>query len=522
MRDRQAYHNKLVVSAHKREPGLNQEQVLDTLFLVEPGDLAAFGRRSEKDQVLAGGPAEPEQAWYFGNTAEMPFNISKLQPQHVAFLAAFGLGSCTSAAAGASGYLHTIKPVDAIDADRDLATFTAAQRLGLTVGARLFASMMVDNFTLSFTKDDWLKARAQFKGTGKSQSNMITEVVAGNSDDTTVTLAANAVAGSDAAARLDAVHRVFFKRNDQSHWSEVQVLAVSAATPAVITIVAPDASGSHAGSFKVLYAPEPSASLDTGTATSDPSYDLANEQSVLTDSAAAMTGDAHVGRWLVMTGGNASGEYFLISGNTATTITVDGYDLYARGVRSGDAYKVVNRAWLPLSQSKVDQPPLRCNQVQVYMGGHFDGANFLGGYRLGNACNGVEWSVQNNSAQPFLANDRDYAGAADRGERVQTLKVDRRMADALHQAKLEAGGGDNQDEPEYFALRLIAEGPEYEDGYTYMARITFPRVALLGVSPNLDGRKLAESLDLAVLADPDYGSVIVEVRDKVATYAAAA
>lgn len=522
MRDRQAYLNRFVVSANKREPGLNQEQVLDTLFLVEQGDLVNFGRRSEKDLVLAGGPAEPERAFYFGNTVEMPFNAPKLQPQHLAFLAAFGLGSCSSVAAGASGYLHTITPLDAIDALRDLATFTAAQRLGQTVVSRLLVSMVVDNFSISFAKDDWLKAKAQFKGTGKSQMNMITEEVSGNSDDTSVTLAANAVAGSSAAARLDAVHKILFKRTGQSHWTDVQILAASDATPAVITINPPDTSGTHAGTYKVIYAVEPSATLDSGSATADPTYDYANDQSVLTDSAGAMTPDAHIGRWLEMTSGTASGEFFLIVDNDATTITVAGYDLYSRGVRSADAYKVVNRAWLPLSQSKVDQPPLRCNQVEVYVGGHYDGSDFLGGVRLGNACNGVEWSVQNNSEMPFLANDRDYAGAADRGERTQTLKVDRRMADALHQAKLEAGSDTSQDEPEYFALRMIAEGPEYESGYTYLARITFPRVALLSATPNLDGRKIGESLDLAVLSDPDYGSVIVEVRDKVSTYAASA
>ncbi|MFH2124927.1 MAG: hypothetical protein ABIK12_00320 [Pseudomonadota bacterium] len=521
MRDRRAHHNLFVVSANNQEPGLNQEQVLDTLFLVEKGNIADFGRRAEKDVVLAGGPAEPEKAYYFGNTVEFPFNSPKLQPQHAAFLAAYGLGSCESAAAGASGYLHTITPVDGVDALRDLPTFTAAQRLGQTIESRLYVSMLVDSFTLSFAKDDWLKAQATFKASGKTQSNMLTEEITGNSDDDTVTLAENAVAGSTAQARLDAVHKVFFKRDDQDYWSEAQVLAASGATPAVLSIVPPDATGTHAGVFKVIYAPDPSTSLETGSATADPAYDLDNNQSTLTDGAATLTPDAHVGRWLVMTSGTASGAMFLISGNTATVITLDGYDLYSRGVRSADTYKIVNRAWLPLSQSKVDQPPLRCNQVQVILGGHFDGSAISGGWRLGNECNSLEWALQNASEIPFLAGDKDYASAADRGERTQTLKVDRRMMDAIYRALLEAGSGDNQDEPDYFAVQMVAEGPEYEDGYTYLVRVTWPRVALMAAKPGLDGQKLSEELELAVLSDPDYGSVVVEVRDKVATYAAA-
>lgn len=516
MRNRQAYLNKLVVSAAKMEPGLNQEQVLDTLVLVEQGDVHNFGRRGEKDVVLAGGPAEPEEMYYFGNTVEQPFNIPKLQPQHLAFLAAFGLGSCTNAAAGTTGYLHTIKPVDGIDALRDVPTFTAAQRLGQTVLARLFASMAVDNFTLSFNRDDWLKAKAQFKGTGRYQSSMLTEDVTGNSDDAAVALAANAVDGADAAGRLAAVHWVRFKRDDQSHWVDVQVQAVSGATPAVLTIVPPDSSGTHAGVYRVLYAPEPSTSLVTGAATSDPSYDLANKRSTLADTLAAMTPSAHVGRWLVMTSGTASGAMFLVLDNTATTIVVEGYDLYSRGVRSADTYKIVNRAWLPLSQSKVDEPPLRCNQVEVILGGVFDGTNFLGGRRLGNEINSLEWNAQGNLDIPFLAGDKDYASAVDRGDRAQTLKISRRMVDAIHQALLESG------EPEYFALRFTAEGPEYEDGYTYLARITFPRVALQSAAAGLEGKKLAETLELPVLSHPTHGSVIVEVRNKVATYAAAA
>lgn len=520
MRDRQAYHNKLVVSANNKEPALNTEQAPDTLFLVEQSDILAFGRRAEKETVLAGGPAEPQRSYYLGNLVEGPLSFNRFQPQHLAFLAAYGLGSCSTAAAG-GGYLHTITPVDSqVSANRDVPTFTAVQRLGESILKRLYTSLAVDSFNLGFRRDEWVTASATLKGTGKVQDNIVTEEVAGNSDETSVTLAANAVEGATAQARLDSAHSVAFALDSGGGWVECQRVSISDATPAVITITPPDDSGSNAGTYRVVYVPDEDTSLATGTATADPEYDYSNNQSTLTDSVATMVADEHIGRWLVMTAGTASGSIFKITDNTVTEIICAGYDLYTQGVRSADAYKIVQFGWLPINQSKVSEPPMRTNQVEVILGGDYDGASFTGGRRLRDECEAVEWAFSNSLDVAFLADSGDFAGAIDRGERSQTLKVDRRMKDAIYQALLARGSGENDDEPEYFAVRITGEGPEYETGYTFYWEVIFPKVGLMSATPSQSGGKLQESAELAVLAHETHGSVIVKVRNQVATYAA--
>ncbi len=517
MRDRQAYHNRLVVSALHRERRLNQEQPPDTLFYVERGDILTAGKRTEKEAVLAGGPGEPQRMYKFGGTVEGSITFSKLQPQHLAFLAAYALGEVSTTAAG-SGYLHTITPRErGLEPDREVPTFTAVQRLGDSLIKRLYASLGIDSFSLSVTRDDWVRAQATLKGTGKTQINLVTEEVSGQANATSITLAANAVQGSTAEERLDSVHLVRFKLDSGGGWQPVQVTAVSDATPAVITIE-PPGTGTDTGTYQVVYVPAESTSLATGTATSDPEYDYANATGKLTDSAATMTANEHQGRWLVMTSGTASGAIFQISANTTTEIYCQGYDLYAAGVRSGDAYKIVQFGWLPCDQAAVSEPPMRCDDIQVVIGGDYDGSSFSGGRRLGAEIESLEWAFSQSLEAPFLSGGTDYASALDRGDRVHTLRVSRRMMDAIYQAMLETADGL---EAEYFGIRLAGEGPEYETGQTYYWEVVFPKCALVSAQPAAGDQRLTEDMEIAVLSHETHGSCIVKVRNKVATYAAA-
>jgi hypothetical protein len=519
MRDRRANKSRLVVSAQKRETALNTEQVLCTLFLLEMSDILKSGKLGEKDAVLAGGPSEPEKQFIFGGSAEGPITFNKMQPQHLGFLAAYGLGDVTTVAAG-GGYLHTIKPLlDPVDAGRDVPTFTAVQQLG-TILKRLFTSMAVDSFTLSFAKNDWVKCSGSLRGTGKTQLNLIMDSVAGFSDDATVTLTANAVEGADAAARLDSIHSVRFTPDAGGGAIECYVKSASDATPAEIGIEPPDSSGHNAGTYEIDYVPVETASLDTGSATADPEYDHANRTSKLTDSAATMTPDEHIGRWLVMTSGTATGRFFQIADNTATEVFCDGYNLYAEGVRSADTYKIVQYGWLPIDQAKVSEPAMRANSIEAIVGGDYNGSSFTGGRRLGGDANSVEWTYSNNLEAGFKSDAKDYANAMDRTERSQELRLDRELKDAVYQALMERRGGAQADEAPYFAVRIAGEGPEYEAGYTFYWEVIFPRCALLNPDPGLDGQKLVESMQVSILAHPDHGSVIVRVRNEVASYAA--
>jgi hypothetical protein len=451
-----------------------------------------------------------------GGTAEGAINFEKMQPQHLAFLAAYGMGNCSTEAAG-TGYLHTLTPINtSLDARRDLPTFTGVQQLGGSIFKRLFASLAVDSFTLSFASDDWVKARGQLKGTGKTQLNIVSEQISGMGNAASIALAANGVEGSTAAARLDSIHQVRFKATAGGGWVDVFATAVSAATPAEITINPPTA-GADAGTFEVLYVPTESASLDSGSATADPTFDYANQLSTLTDTAATMVEGEHVGRYVVMTSGTAeSGLFWPISANTATTITAEG-DLYSAGVRSADTYKIVQYGWLPINQAAVSEPPMRCDQLDLVVGGDYNGTSFSGGRALGDEVDSFEWSYNNAVDAKRTAKTKDAAGVLERGERTQTIRVDRRLADAIYQAMME-----NKDsiEAEYMAIRVSGEGPEYETGQTYWWEIIFPRVALGNAAPSVDGQKLKEGLELEVKAHPVHGSVIVKIRNKVAGYAA--
>jgi hypothetical protein len=50
--------------------------------------------------------------------------------------------------------------------------------------------------------------------------------------------------------------------------------------------------------------------------------------------------------------------------------------------------------------------------------------------------------------------------------------------------------------------------------------IIFPRVAVAAAPVRVAQRRLAEEVEFAVLEDDTYGSVIVEVQNRVSSYAA--
>lgn len=248
-----ATHDLIAVSANAGETAINTEQTLDTTMLCALGDIINMEHRRESNENEATGKEEPDTIYDLGALVNAAMNFEKAQPQHFAFLLAYALGSIATAAAGA-GYQHTITPISGdLDGDRSLPSFTAAQRYGNNVLRRRFASMFVDAVTASFARDAWCKITGNIKGTGKVTTNVQEETVNAYIDGTTLTLAANGVEGADAATRLQNVQRIKVELTT-GVWTEVVFSAVSDATPAVITIVAP--GGTHTlKDFKVLYIP---------------------------------------------------------------------------------------------------------------------------------------------------------------------------------------------------------------------------------------------------------------------------
>lgn len=249
-----ANHNIVAVSAYNQETAINTEQTLDLSLLAEVGNIIALEPRRETNADELTGKEEADTIYSLGNTSKLSLNFPKAQPQHFAFLFAYGLGTVASAAAG-TGYAKTITPIDGdLDTEsRSLPSFTAAQRLGKTVGKERFASMFVNGITATFSRDDWVKVSGDIIGTGKHETSITEESITAAENATSLTLAANAVAGSTAQERLDAIHQIRCETST-GIWEEVEFSAVSSATPAEITITAPGVTTDNK-TYKVLYAP---------------------------------------------------------------------------------------------------------------------------------------------------------------------------------------------------------------------------------------------------------------------------
>lgn len=253
MRSFRTKHNLIAVSAAARETAINTEQTLSATMLCDMTDMADLEPRRESNANELTGREEADTIYDLGRTSRMGLSFSKAQPQHFAFLMAYALGAVATAAAGA-GYQHTITPIaNDLDEYRSNPSFTAAMRYGQTVLKRRLASMFVDSLTATFAKDDWVKIAGVLRGTGKAAATVTEETLSAAENATQLTLAANAVAGSTAAERLDNVHRIRVELTT-GVWTEVAYSAVSAATPAVITIAAPGGAATTR-SYKVLYAP---------------------------------------------------------------------------------------------------------------------------------------------------------------------------------------------------------------------------------------------------------------------------
>ena len=253
MRSIRANHNIIAVSAYARETAINTAQTLDLSLLASVGDIISIDPRRESNKDEMTGKEEADTIYNLGQTSALPLNFPKAQPQHFAFLYAFSLGVVASTAAG-TGYLKTITPIDGdLDRQRSLPSFTAGQRSGKTIAKERFASMFVNEVTATFSRDDFVKLTGGIVGTGKYDKSVVEESITALENVTTLTLAANGVAGSTAAERLDSIHQIRVELASGA-WTEVAFSAVSAATPAAITITAPDA-GTDSVTYKVLYAP---------------------------------------------------------------------------------------------------------------------------------------------------------------------------------------------------------------------------------------------------------------------------
>ena len=259
MRGYRANSNLFSVSANAKETAINTEQTMNVSMMIGLEDVIMREHRRESNADEATGYEEPDQIYDLGTLSSGTINFSKMQPQHAAFVMAYALGVNATTAKGA-GYQHAISPISGdLDSSRSNPSFTAMQRLGNAVLKTRFISMFIDSFTFTAAKDSWCSLSAELKGTGKYVKNTTTEVVSANGNAVSLTLAANAVQGATAQARLDSIHRVRVELT-AGVWTEVTCTAVSAATPAVLTITSAGGAATPFN-YQILYVPSEAAAF---------------------------------------------------------------------------------------------------------------------------------------------------------------------------------------------------------------------------------------------------------------------
>ncbi|MCX5889697.1 MAG: hypothetical protein NTY36_09630 [Deltaproteobacteria bacterium] len=162
---------------------------------------------------------------------------------------------------------------------------------------------------------------------------------------------------------------------------------------------------------------------------------------------------------------------------------------------------------------RLEEPPLKVNQVEVTLGGRWDGNAFAGGSLLAAELRSITWTMKNYlTPENTPGAGSGYANRAFRYGREQNLKFDRDFRDFLMAQHLK----DN----DTLAIHLKAEGPEFAPGVKYQVELVFPRVAVLNAPIKVNQRRLGEEVEFAVLEDDNFGSVIAYVQNQVSSYAA--
>ena len=560
MRSFRSTRNLLAVSANAKETAINTEQTLDTSMLVDMSDVINLEPRRESNAEELTGKEEPDAVYDLGNISGGPLTFNKAQPQHFAFLMAYALGTVYSAAAG-TGYEHKITPIDGDeDDDMSVPAFTAAQRFGETILKRRFASMFVDSLSAVFAADDWCKISGTLKGTGKVADNITEESITANDDVTSLTLAANAVEGDDAAERLQNVQRIRAYYNGA--WREVTYSAVSDATPAVITNTSVGGAGASI-TYKVLYIHAESGwmtfparvtetplrvaeitlklgstwadSITNGTMEADANWndqgtpatnERSNTQAYAGTYSRKFTPDAadegiKSDAFTTVTGILYHGELWVYP-DDATTVTV----LVRNGADSGDAFDqsftLTQDAWNKIVFSYEELAGGAAAYFVIDSGTESSGdwyvdnvslTSFQGGREMDAEIKSVEWSFANNLEITFVPGAGDaYAARCFRPARTQTIRLNREFREYILQQHID----DNDD----FGFYILAEGAVYDSPHKYSVEIVFPKVAVLTSPISVDGKVNAEAGDLLVLEDDTHGSVIAYVKNLQSAYAA--
>jgi hypothetical protein len=174
----------------------------------------------------------------------------RAKPDFLAFVLAYFFGGSTSTSAGTTAYRHTITPI----ADLSLPTFTMIQRRAADLFTERLAGNYLDSFNLELG-EGWVAITAEAIGTGAREVNYEHEIVAAPANADSITLAANAVEGDSASARLANLYRVRARDTGSPVWETLAVATVSSSTPAVVSFAAALGTGTGSVDYHLDYLP---------------------------------------------------------------------------------------------------------------------------------------------------------------------------------------------------------------------------------------------------------------------------
>lgn len=184
-------------------------------------------RQDDRDKMT--GYEGPTQIYELSRTSRGSAAMNVAMADFITFILAYFYGACTNTAPGTYAKKHVITPLASIDQP----TFTGYQKLGDGVFAERFAGMGVNSFAIEISSG-WLKANAEFKGWGKSQSNFI-KATGTLTSGTSLTLSeysaateaagdghvraeggtsTDLVSGATEAERLENIHRIRIQKAD--------------------------------------------------------------------------------------------------------------------------------------------------------------------------------------------------------------------------------------------------------------------------------------------------------------------
>ncbi len=242
----------IAVSANLKETAINTYQTLDTGMLCDLASIPLIEARRENNADEAHGKEEPDLLYDLGGLTKMRMRFPRCQAQHMAFVGSYGLGVSSSVAAGGTGWRRTISPITGdLDAARSNPSFTMAGRLGKHLEKRRFASNFITGFDLTMDRDSWVVLEADVNGTGRNETTSLKDSIAAAFNTTSLTLT-KAIAGSTAQERLDNCHYVRVLDPTGGQWIDVVVTAASAATPCILTIVAPGGVATST-TYEIIY-----------------------------------------------------------------------------------------------------------------------------------------------------------------------------------------------------------------------------------------------------------------------------